>query len=175
MRCATELLTRYAAGHRDQRNILSHFVGVPMIVLAMGVLLSRPAVAMHGVMITPAWIAVVLASAWYMTRGNLVLGLAVSITLAALMLVAHRIGGIGMGARLAWGVGLFVFGGLIQSIGHWYEGKKSSRIDDVTGLLISPMFVVAEALFMLGWNKQLAEELEQRVGPTVLRDAARIA
>ena len=32
MRTATELLAQYAAYHRDRRNIVSHFVGVPMIV-----------------------------------------------------------------------------------------------------------------------------------------------
>jgi len=32
MRAATDLLSRYAEYHRDQRNIASHFVGVPMIV-----------------------------------------------------------------------------------------------------------------------------------------------
>ena len=34
MRGATELLSQYAAYHRDRRNIASHFVGVPMIVFA---------------------------------------------------------------------------------------------------------------------------------------------
>ena len=34
MRAATELLTQYAAYHRDRRNIATHFVGVPMIVFA---------------------------------------------------------------------------------------------------------------------------------------------
>ena len=43
MRTATELLVQYAAYHRDRRNIVSHFIGVPMIVFAIGVLLARPA------------------------------------------------------------------------------------------------------------------------------------
>jgi uncharacterized membrane protein YGL010W len=32
------------------------------------------------------------------------------------------------------------------------------------------MFVVAEALFGLGWGKALAAEIESRAGPTRLRD-----
>ena len=40
MRNAQELLTHYAAYHRDRRNIASHFIGIPMIVLAVAVLLS---------------------------------------------------------------------------------------------------------------------------------------
>ena len=38
MRTATDLLSQYAAYHRDRRNIVSHLVGVPMIVFAIGVL-----------------------------------------------------------------------------------------------------------------------------------------
>jgi hypothetical protein len=37
------------------------------------------------------------------------------------------------------------------------------------------MFVTAEALFMLGWNKPLLAEIERCAGPTTLRDLARIA
>ena len=29
MRTATELIVQYAAYHRDRRNIVSHFIGVP--------------------------------------------------------------------------------------------------------------------------------------------------
>ena len=49
MRTATELLAQYAAYHRDRRNIVSHFVGVPMIVFSIGVLLARPALSAGGV------------------------------------------------------------------------------------------------------------------------------
>ena len=35
MRKATELMVKYAAYHRDRRNIATHFVGVPMIVFAI--------------------------------------------------------------------------------------------------------------------------------------------
>ena len=41
MRNATDLLAQYAEYHRDRRNIVSHFVGVPMIVFGVGVLLAR--------------------------------------------------------------------------------------------------------------------------------------
>ena len=79
MRTSTELLTQYAAYHRDRRNIISHFVGVPVIVFAVGVLLARPVLAVAGaVALTPASILFVVAAAWYVTRGNAVLGVAVS-------------------------------------------------------------------------------------------------
>ena len=43
MKTLVDQLAQYADYHRDRRNIATHFVGIPMIVLAVQVLLSRPA------------------------------------------------------------------------------------------------------------------------------------
>ena len=171
MRTATDLLSQYAAYHRDRRNIVSHLVGVPMIVFAIGVLLARPSVPLAGFLITPAWVVFALAAAWYLTRGSLILGVAVTVVVGLLMLFAHQI----ETSWIAWGVGFFVVGWIIQFVGHWYEGKKPAFVDDLVGLLVGPMFIVAEAMFALGWNRPLLDEIERRVGPTVLRDLAKIA
>lgn len=175
MRAATDLLSGYAEYHRDQRNIASHFVGVPMIVFAVGVLLARPAFSLGGLVLSPAWIVFALAATWYLSRGNLVLGAAVSADVGALLLAAHRVADGSLATWLGWGVGVFVAGWVIQFVGHWYEGRKPAFVDDLVGLLVGPMFVTAEAMFMLGWNKPLLAEIERRAGPTVLRDIARIA
>jgi uncharacterized membrane protein YGL010W len=175
MRAATELLVQYAAYHRDRRNIVSHFVGVPMIVFAAGVLLARPIVAVGGLALTPAWIAFAVSAIWYLTRGSLSLGIAVSAAVGVLMALAHNIADGSIATWLTWGVGFFLVGWLIQFVGHWYEGKKPAFVDDLVGLLVGPMFVVAEGLFALGWNRPLLHEIEERVGPTVLRDLAKIA
>ena len=175
MRHAVDLLSQYAQYHRDRRNIISHFVGVPMIVFAVGVLLARPAFGLGGWALSPAWVAFALSAAWFLTRGSFSLGIATSACVGVLMLLAHQVAYGSIGAWLAWGVGMFFVGWVIQFIGHWYEGRKPAFVDDIIGLLVGPMFVVAEALFMLGWNKPLLAEIEQRAGPTVLRDLARIA
>lgn len=41
MRSLTDQLSQYAAYHRDRRNVHTHFVGIPMIVLALTTLLGR--------------------------------------------------------------------------------------------------------------------------------------
>ena len=175
MRHAVDLLSQYAQYHRDQRNIISHFVGVPMIVFGIGVLLARPAFGLGGWALSPAWIAFALSAAWYLTRGNFSLGVATSACVGVLMLLAHQVAYGSVASWLGWGVGVFFAGWVIQFIGHWYEGRKPAFVDDIVGLLVGPMFVVAEGLFMLGWNKPLLAEIERRAGPTVLRDLARIA
>jgi len=175
MRTATELLAQYAEYHRDQRNIVSHFVGVPMIVFGVGVLLARPVVVTGNLALTPAWCVFALVAAWYLSRGNAVLGVVTSAAVATLLWLAQRVSGGSVASWLAWGSGFFLVGWLIQFIGHWYEGRKPAFVDDVVGLVVAPMFITAEAMFLLGWNKPLWSEIERRAGPVVMRDIARIA
>ncbi len=171
MRNAQQLLTQYAAYHRDRRNIATHFVGVPLIVFGVGVLLAGVRVVFDDVPVTAAWLAFALATAWYLSRGFAV-GLATSAGVGLLMLLAHPVAGSSVAAWLGWGVGSFAVGWVIQFVGHYYEGRKPAFVDDLIGLLVGPMFVVAEWMFMLGWNKPLLQAIEAEVGPTVLRDLA---
>jgi uncharacterized membrane protein YGL010W len=172
MRPAIDLLAQYAAYHRDRRNIVTHFVGVPMIVFAVGVLLARPSVMLGGFALTPAWIVFALVALWYLTRGEFALGAAVSAVVGALIYLAHAVAGGSIASWLAWGLGFFIVGWIIQFVGHYYEGKKPAFADDLVGLIVGPMFVTAEALFAAGWGKALLGEIERRVGPTYLRDLA---
>ena len=54
MKTLVDHLSQYADYHRDRRNIATHFVGIPMIVLAVAILLSRPGVEWLGLWISPA-------------------------------------------------------------------------------------------------------------------------
>ena len=170
MRNATELLSQYAQYHRDRRNIATHLVGVPMIVFAVGVLLARPAFSVGGIALSPAWIAYAVTVLWYLTRGNLVIGAAVSAVVGVLMVLAHGVAYGSTGSWLAWGVGGFVVGWVIQFVGHYYEGRKPAFVDDLTGLLVGPMFVTAEVVFALGLCRPLHDEIVRRTGPTLIRD-----
>ena len=170
MSAATELMVKYAAYHRDRRNIATHFVGVPMLVFAVGALLARPSIDIAGWPVTPAAVAWGLTTLWYLTRGDLALGLATSLVNLLLILAALPLGQLDTAAWLGWSLGLFVVGWAIQFVGHYYEGKKPAFADDIRGLLVGPMFVVGEALFTLGWGKPLLAEIDSRAGPTHLRD-----
>ncbi|MFY8063116.1 MAG: Mpo1-like protein, partial [Usitatibacteraceae bacterium] len=61
MRTANQVLTQYAAYHRDRRNIATHFVGVPIIVFSVVLALAQ-------VVIGPVhlgWIGIILATIYY--------------------------------------------------------------------------------------------------------------
>ena len=43
---------------------------------------------------------------------------------------------------------IFVVGWALQYWGHYFEGMKPAFYDDVMGLAIGPLFVLAEAFFL---------------------------
>lgn len=167
-----DLLSQYAAYHRDRRNIATHFVGIPLIVLGLSALLSRPQWAVGDAVVTPIGVIFLLSTLWYLSRGNLLLGLVTAAVNGALMLAGHALAAGGTASWLGFGLGAFVVGWVAQFIGHYYEGRKPAFVDDLVGLLVGPMFVVAEAMFSLGWGAGLRGEIERRAGPTHLRDLA---
>ncbi|MBK5509657.1 Mpo1 family 2-hydroxy fatty acid dioxygenase [Pseudomonas sp. TH15] len=167
MKSLVDHLSQYAAYHRDPRNIASHFIGIPLIVVAVAVLLSRPQWA--GGWVSPA-VLLALASAWFYLRLELRLGVLMTVLLGLSVWLGHALAQQSTMLWLSSGVGMFVIGWAIQFVGHHYEGRKPAFVDDVTGLIVGPLFVVAELAFMLGLRQELKHEIELRSGPVTLRE-----
>jgi len=168
MKNLVEHLSQYASYHRDPRNIATHFVGIPMIVVAVTVLLSRPGMAVGGLWLSPAFV-VALLSAWFYFRLDLRLGVIMSALLGACLWAGAALA---VQATMVWlsaGLGLFVVGWVIQFVGHYYEGRKPAFVDDVSGLIVGPLFVVAEMAFMLGLRPELKAAVERNAGPVMVR------
>jgi uncharacterized membrane protein YGL010W len=53
----------------------------------------------------------------------------------------------------------FVVGWIIQFVGHQYEKAKPAFMDDINQLLIGPFFLMAEVYFMMGWERDLEEQI----------------
>jgi uncharacterized membrane protein YGL010W len=163
MRNIEEHLTQYAAYHRDQRNIATHFVGVPLIVFSVVLALAQINIGSVHV----GWVAILAASTYYIwldrTLGvSMLILLAVSGVLASLISMQT-----GVTAALIIALALFVVGWIFQFVGHKYEGMKPAFVDDLMGLAIGPLFVLAEAFFMLSLKRELRRYIEDRVGPTM--------
>jgi uncharacterized membrane protein YGL010W len=165
VKTAVDQLTKYASYHRDPRNIATHFVGIPMIVLAVIMLLSRPSFGLAlGLNVTPALLAAIVTGFYYL-KLDFRLGLAMVAFLAACLWISSFTAALSTAAWLSAGVALFVIGWACQFMGHFYEGKKPAFIDDVMGLIIGPIFVATELAFLLGLRKDLQVPIELTVGP----------
>lgn len=168
MRTLTQQLSQYAAYHRDRRNIATHFIGIPLIVLALAVLLSRPAFTMGALPLTvsAAWLLFAAATVYYLML-DVPLGLMMASVSALCVAFGEWLAGQSTLTWLATGIGLFVIGWVFQFIGHAvYEHRKPAFVDDVIGLLIGPLFVLAEALFGIGWRPELRDAIDAQLGPS---------
>jgi uncharacterized membrane protein YGL010W len=161
MKTLSEHLIQYAHYHRDQRNIYTHFAGIPLIVIALFSLLSFEIVAG----ITATHLLLVGSLLFYfrlsLSMGLVMLVFSASCYALALQLVALE----STSAWVGWSVAVFVLGWVLQFIGHYFEGKKPAFVDDLVGLLIGPLFVMAELLFLLGFAKSLQQQIDQSAGP----------
>lgn len=162
MKTLEQQLTLYAAYHQDRRNILTHFIGIPMIVLAVATLLSRPGMQSGGLWLSPALLVGVLAAVYYLLL-DLRYGVVMALKLTIFLWFAALLAQLSTAGWLGWGLVLFVLGWIIQFIGHHYEGRKPAFLDDIMVLAIGPLFVVAELGFMFGLRKPLADEIASRL------------
>lgn len=168
MKTLTDHLAQYAAYHRDPRNLISHFVGIPMIVLAVAVLLSRPGVEVFGVWLSPV-VPVALAATLFYLRLDVRFGVLMGVVLLICVWAGAALAQQSTTGWLSTGLALFVVGWIIQFVGHYFEGRKPAFVDDLTGLIIGPLFVAAELGFILGLREPLRQGIEARVGPVRLR------
>ncbi|AUZ44189.1 DUF962 domain-containing protein [Pseudomonas orientalis] len=169
MKSLVDHLSQYAAYHRDPRNIASHFIGIPLIVVAVAVLLSRPEWPVGALWVSPA-VLLALFSAWFYLRLELALGLLMTLLMGLSVWAGHVLAAQNTTVWLSSGIGMFVVGWVIQFVGHYYEGRKPAFVDDVSGLIVGPLFVVAELAFALGLRQALKQQIEQRSGPVARRD-----
>ncbi|NWE37182.1 DUF962 domain-containing protein, partial [Pseudomonas gingeri] len=114
-------------------------------------------------------VVVALLSAWFYLRLELALGVLMTVLMGLSVWAGHVLAAQSTLVWLSSGIGLFVVGWVIQFVGHYYEGKKPAFVDDVSGLIVGPLFVVAELAFLVGLRHDLKQQIEERAGPVAVR------
>ncbi|VXA54823.1 conserved membrane hypothetical protein [Acinetobacter proteolyticus] len=152
------LLSQYAAYHLDRNNVVTHFVGIPLIVFSILCLTARAGVEISGFSITLAMLLIVLSSIYYISLDKL-FGLLMLILFVLAYPLAVKIASLAMWSWLGTSIGIFVVGWVFQFVGHYFEKKKPAFVDDVIGLAIGPLFVLAEFIFLLGFRKPLHQRI----------------
>lgn len=169
-----EQMADYAAHHRQGRTKLTHFVGVPAIVLAVLVLLALARFRVGGVTVSLATLLVAAMVAWYVSR-DLAIGVVLAVLVAPLLLLAEWVARQPLPVALGAFVALFVGGWAVQLIGHRIEGNRPAFLDNLAHLVVAPAFLTAELLFALGLRRELREEIERRVAAHDARPGAGVA
>ena len=161
MKTLEDQMAFYAAYHQDGRNKLSHFIGVPAIVLGVMVALSWLRMDAGGVAISGAMVITAVVLVYYLLL-DMPLGVAMVAVFGALLFAAEIIAALPIQEGVAWFLLLFAGGWVIQLIGHVFEGRKPALADNLFQIFVAPVFLCAEIFFALGYKPQLHAAVQKR-------------
>jgi uncharacterized membrane protein YGL010W len=155
-----EQMAMYTAYHRDPRNCATHFVGVPLIVLALLIAMSLvPIASVGGLPVTIATLFLGAILLLYVIAIPL-MGLVATVVHIPLLWLAHDIAIRDSSQVWIIAATCFIGGWIIQFVGHVFEGRRPALFDNFVQVFMAPGFLVAEALFACGLLRDLQEDLE---------------
>jgi len=153
MKPFTEQLAAYRQQHTQKTNQIAHYIGIPAILI--------------GALLALNWVSISIAKewhitfAWLLTIGLLVyyyfldvkLASAMAVVLVILTLICAWIAFPAPGKfSLILFLILFIGGWVLQFIGHSFE-KVKPDFSNILQAVVTPMFILAEFMTMLGIGK----------------------
>lgn len=158
----TAILASYGRFHRDPRNRLTHYFGVPAIIYAVLIPLALHIGAVPGVPVRLDRIVVALAGIGYVSL-DVGLGLPLTLALALLAAAAEATCMAGPPTALAAAAIVFVLGWALQLVGHRLEGNRPALLTNLAQILVAPLFLTAELGFSLGLRRRLRGDIERQI------------
>jgi uncharacterized membrane protein YGL010W len=158
------LLADYGAYHRDSRNRLTHYFGVPAIVYAILILPALHTATLFGLSIEVDRLIVVPFVLFYLVL-DLWLGLMLAVLFALLCAAAEATTQSGTTVSTIVAGSVFILGWALQFFGHHLEGNRPALLTNLFQILVAPIFLIAELSFALGLRPGLQAQIERRPGP----------
>ena len=158
MKSVSTLLSIYKSSHLNQKNIVTHFVGIPLILWSAALFFATFSFSLAGFESNVMQVLAVLIFAYYLVL-DIKLGVIAIALIAPIWLHANSYANSDNAYILA-GV-VFVIGGVFQFIGHYYEKAKPAFFDDLKQLLVGPLFLVAELCFFANLFSKLEKEVTE--------------
>ncbi len=151
---------RYALKHNDITNWYTHFVGIPVIVFSLMIFLGFFHIVVPNVFDIKFADLAVLAILIYYFRLNWLIAAILTPVFLIMLWLAGLINDNGPTTASIWTFFiLLIFGVACQLVGHVLEGNKPAFMQHFSDSFAAPMFITAEALFMLGWLPKLKAEV----------------
>lgn len=156
------ILASYGRFHRDRRNRLTHYLGVPAIIYSILTPAAMCVVAVGDARISLDRILVAIAAIAYLGL-DLRFGLALTVILSLLASAAEVM--TPRDAPAAWAEAGIVFGlgWALQLLGHRLEGNRPALLTNLAQIFVAPLFLVAELGFALGLRRSLQAALRERM------------
>jgi uncharacterized membrane protein YGL010W len=146
----------YGAYHKDPRNKMTHFVGVPLVTFSLFLVLSWFRFVNPAVPITAATIFYLGVIVYYLRLDWTVALMQLPVTLT-LLWIADWTARLPFAQSASVFFATFVLGWIIQLVGHAIEGRRPALVDNILQVFNAPLFLTIELLSSWGLRKDLYE------------------
>jgi uncharacterized membrane protein YGL010W len=147
----------YGAYHRDPRNKLTHFFGVPLVTFSLFLFLSWfRFYSAPELPLTAASLFYFGVSVYYLKLDWSIALMQLPFTLL-LLWMADRAAILSFQTSFLIFLATFVAGWAIQLLGHAIEGRRPALADNMLQVFNAPLFLTVEVLALLGYRKDLWE------------------
>jgi uncharacterized membrane protein YGL010W len=152
----------YASFHQNEVTRYTHFAGVPLIILSVMILLGFVKIAVPGIFATSLAFLATIALLVYYFMLTWELALPLTPILLFLLWLSSWFSHAGPTKLGVWSfIITFVVGWGLQFYGHFIEGKKPAFMVNIMQMLIAPLYLTAELIFMAGYMSALKERIYQ--------------
>jgi uncharacterized membrane protein YGL010W len=151
-------MASYAAYHRNRMNRLTHFVGIPLVVFSVFLVLAWFRFIYEPLPISAATVFYVMVVANYFYVDWQLALVQFPLTLFLLILAEHA-ARLPFAESMVWFLLAFLGGWAFQLAGHVFEGRRPAFFDNISQLLNGPIFIVCELLFLVGWRPDLRRRI----------------
>lgn len=156
MKSLSTQLSIYKSVHLDNKNIATHFVGVPLILWSVALLLSTVGIEVNDLKVNLMHLVATIVFLYYLLL-DIRMGVIAVALMGPIFYFAQTFTNVESPYLLA--VGVFFVGWVFQFIGHFFEKAKPAFFDDIKQLFIGPLFLVAEVCFAVGLFKDLESKV----------------
>ena len=158
-------LAGYESYHLNPHNQMTHFVGIPMIVISV-IMMAAWLNPVFGYVLFFAFIAL-----W--ATMDLTIGAILFAVFAPFLILGQTwFQSQGVMSANIWFWTLFILGWVFQLVGHVFEGRKPALVDNLFQGVLGPMFLVYEVFVHLGMRKPLQGDVKVELDKLLAARAA---
>lgn len=158
-----DMLTGYASAHQHPFNIAVHFVGIPIIMLGVFIVLSWASIDISGVAINLAHVATLGLFIFYFLLDK-IFSTVFLLYAVPVALLATRIGSEPLAVSGTIAAVAFFGGYAAQFVGHAVEKSVPVVLKHpIQANFAAPFFIVVDIFGLLGLREEMFREVQRRI------------